>query len=289
MFSPQIVDSEEFLEMPGTSQALYFQLGMNADDDGFIQPGKVMRKMSASTDDLKVLIGKRFLLDCGDGVVVIKHWLVHNIIRGDRYKPTRFQDKKEALFIKENKAYTDKDPSGLHSDNQMAAQVRLGKVRLYNTFEEKNFKEKEEEPEIEESNENTDPEGKWQENSEGTQLWVPSRAWKLAHQKKTQKMIPRSFKKETFVYDDYMAKLRSATLTDKIVAFIWDEKGYHFDNLEQVKTQFGLDAPFAKKLIGYSKDQVYRAIRKAKEMGEKNGFDWKASTVVKVIADTNKI
>src|SRR3990167_893318 len=130
MFSPDIVESEEFLSMPISSQALYFHLGMNADEDGFINPRATMRVANIGEDDLKVLIAKRFLLQFQSGVVVVKHWLIHNMIRSDRYKPTRYTDEKKTLFIKDNKAYTDTEPIGLHSGNQMAPQVRLGKVRL---------------------------------------------------------------------------------------------------------------------------------------------------------------
>ncbi len=125
MFSPDIVSSEEFLSMPISSQALYFHLGMHADDDGFINPKPVMRLANIGDDDLRVLLAKRFLLTFETGVVVIKHWLIHNMIRADRYKPTRYIEEKERLQIKENKAYTDSwQPNG----NQMAAQVRLGEV-----------------------------------------------------------------------------------------------------------------------------------------------------------------
>lgn len=123
MFSPEIVCSEEFLDMPVSSRELYFQLGMRADDDGFVQQKAVMRLIGASQDDLTVLLTKRFLLTFDSGVVVVKHWLIHNMIRADRYKPTRFQEEKNSLFIKENKSYTDWQPNG----NQPAPQVRLGK------------------------------------------------------------------------------------------------------------------------------------------------------------------
>lgn len=138
MFSPQIVESEEFLDMPHSSQLLYFHLCMRADDDGFAQPKLIMRLIGSNSDDLKVLIGKRFLLPFESGVIVIKHWLIHNMIRKDRYIPTRFQKEKEALYIKENNAYTDNESNGKPllatkwqpNGNQMAPQVRLGKVRL---------------------------------------------------------------------------------------------------------------------------------------------------------------
>lgn len=127
MFSPDIVESEEFLTMPISSQALYFHLAMAADDDGFVQPKIIIRTIGANDDDLKVLLSKRFLLTFETGVVVIKHWLIHNMIRADRYKPTRFQKEKSLLVIKENKRYTE---LGCQNDNQPAPQVRLGKVRL---------------------------------------------------------------------------------------------------------------------------------------------------------------
>ena len=127
MFSPDIVESEEFLTMPISSQALYFHLAMAADDDGFVQPKIIIRAIGVNEDDIKVLLSKRFLLPFDTGVVVIKHWLIHNMIRADRYKPTRFQAEKSLLRIKENKGYTE---LGCQNDNQPAPQVRLGKVRL---------------------------------------------------------------------------------------------------------------------------------------------------------------
>ena len=137
MFSPQIVESDEFLEMPPSSQSLYFHLAMKADDDGFVQPKSVMKTTGSGEDDLKVLLLKRFVLPFESGVVVIKHWLIHNLIRPDRYKETRFLEEKSRLFIKENKAYTDnKDngkpllKSGCQNDNQPAPQVRIGKDRI---------------------------------------------------------------------------------------------------------------------------------------------------------------
>lgn len=131
MFSPDIVKSPEFLSMPVSSQLLYFHLGMEADDDGFVHPQQTMRSVGMSGDDnIKILIAKRFVLPFESGVVVIKHWLIHNMIRGDRYKPTRYQDEKKVLFIKDNKAYTDREPVGCQIGNQMAAQVRSGEDRI---------------------------------------------------------------------------------------------------------------------------------------------------------------
>ena len=139
MFAKTIIDSDMFLDMPLSTQALYFHLSMRADDDGFINnPRKIQRMIGASDDDLKVLVMKRFILPFDSGVVVIKHWKIHNYIRNDRYKETVYKEERALLEIKDNGAYTELDttgiPSGIPNDNQtgyqMEPQVRLGEVRL---------------------------------------------------------------------------------------------------------------------------------------------------------------
>lgn len=135
MFAKTIIDSDMFLDMPLSTQALYFHLSMRADDDGFINnPRKIQRMIGASDDDLKVLVMKRFILPFDSGVVVIKHWKIHNYIRNDRYKETVYQDEKAQLLLKENGAYTELPAPGIPDGNQdgyqMETQVRLGKDRL---------------------------------------------------------------------------------------------------------------------------------------------------------------
>ena len=110
MFTMKIVDSDAFLDMPLSTQCLYFHLNMRADDDGFVGNAKrIMRMIGASEDDLKILLAKRFLILFEDNVVVIKHWWLHNTLAKDRYHETSYTDEKAQLIIKENKAYsTDK-------------------------------------------------------------------------------------------------------------------------------------------------------------------------------------
>lgn len=104
-----MTDSDAFLDMPLSSQALYFHLNMNADDDGFVNnPKKVQRIIGASEDDLKLLIMKRFLIGFEGGVIVIKHWRMHNTLKSDRYKPTQYQEELAMLDIKDNKSYTER-------------------------------------------------------------------------------------------------------------------------------------------------------------------------------------
>lgn len=131
MVSKQIVDSDAFLDMPTSSQLLYFHLLIRADDEGFVgNPKKVMREIGITGDDFKILVAKRFLIMFESGVVVIKHWLIHNTIRMDRFNQTSYQDEKNLLTVKENKAYTEMATTGLPNGNQMETQVKLSKVNL---------------------------------------------------------------------------------------------------------------------------------------------------------------
>ncbi len=145
MFAKTIIDSDAFLDMPLSAQALYFHLSMRADDDGFVNnPKKIQRSVGAAEDDLKLLALKKFVIPFESGVCVIKHWFIHNYIRGDRYKHTVYHDERKMLSVKENKAYTVVDapaslpPSGMSlgipDNNQMVdkweTQDRLGKDRL---------------------------------------------------------------------------------------------------------------------------------------------------------------
>ena len=107
MFAKTIIDSDAFLDMPLSTQSLYFHLSMRADDDGFINnPKKIQRMIGASDDDARILSAKNFIIPFESGVVVIKHWKIHNYIQSDRYKPTTYTDEKNPLEFKTNKAYT---------------------------------------------------------------------------------------------------------------------------------------------------------------------------------------
>ncbi len=140
MFTQKITDSDPFLDMPLSAQALYFHLNMNADDDGFVNnPKKIQRTIGASIDDLKLLIVKRFLIGFDNGVIVIKHWRMHNTLRKDRYNPTQYQDELAMLQIKSNKSYTEKlpEPDGNHlatnwqpDGNHLEPQYSIGEYSI---------------------------------------------------------------------------------------------------------------------------------------------------------------
>ena len=129
MFAKTIIDSDAFLDMPATTQTLYFHLSMRADDEGFVNnPKKIQRVVGSSDDDLKLLIAKKFIIPFESGIVVIKHWKIHNYIRKDRLQETVYQDEKMMLEEKDNSSYTLCQSSG----GQVAdkCQHRLGKDRL---------------------------------------------------------------------------------------------------------------------------------------------------------------
>jgi Asp-tRNA(Asn)/Glu-tRNA(Gln) amidotransferase C subunit len=131
MFNVDIVGSDAFLDLPHTAQALYFQLGMRADDDGFVgNPKTIQRIAGTKASDLELLVKKRFLLQFPSGVVVIKHWKINNQIQKDRYTPTVYTEEYQSLYIKDNKAYTEMDKGCIQSVSEMDTQISIDKSRL---------------------------------------------------------------------------------------------------------------------------------------------------------------
>ena len=140
MFAKTIIDSDAFIDMPVTSRLLYYDLAMRADDDGFVNsPKKIMRMVGASETDLAVLVQKKFIIPFESGIVVIKHWKIHNYIQSDRYKPTAYKEEKALLEVKENKAYRLMDTECIQNGYNLDTQVRLGKDRLGKDRESRRF------------------------------------------------------------------------------------------------------------------------------------------------------
>ena len=132
MFAKTIIDSDAFLDMPLSTQALYFHLSMRADDDGFLNnPLKILRMVGGNQNDYDLLKAKNFIITFENGVIVIKHWKMHNYLRADRYKETVYLEEKSRLTLKENGAYSLNDDFGIPTVNQVVhqldTQVRLGK------------------------------------------------------------------------------------------------------------------------------------------------------------------
>ena len=128
MYDNGVTSSDDFISMPSSAQALYFHLNQMADDDGFNNQIQMAMMMAhASTDDLRVLMAKSFIIRFECGVIVIKHWRLHNTLRKDRYTPTNYQEEFRLLGIKENGAYTlgcqvvaERLPDGCHSIDKIS-------------------------------------------------------------------------------------------------------------------------------------------------------------------------
>ena len=137
MFTKKITDSDAFIELSAPAQALYFHLNQGADDDGFNnQVQNAMFKSHASIDDLKILMMKNFIIRFESGVIVIKHWRMHNTLRKDRYTPTNFQEEIKQLALKDNGAYSMVAkwlPNGCHRLDKISIDKnRLDKISLVN-------------------------------------------------------------------------------------------------------------------------------------------------------------
>lgn len=130
MFSKAIIDSDMFLDMPKSAQALYFHLGMRADDDGFLDNAKkIMRSIGASEDDYKILVAKNYIIQMEKGICVITHWWVHNYIQRDRYKETIHLEEKALLTQTETGVYT-LDTECVQPVSISASQIRLDKISI---------------------------------------------------------------------------------------------------------------------------------------------------------------
>lgn len=126
MFAKTIIDSDCFLDMPLSAQALYFHLAMRADDEGFINnPKKIQRMVSGTDDDLKLLIAKRFIIPFESGIVAVRHWRVHNYIQKDRFKPTFCREEKALVCLNANNVYEECIQPGTTA----LPQVRQGEER----------------------------------------------------------------------------------------------------------------------------------------------------------------
>lgn len=131
MFAKSIIDSDLFLDMPQSAQCLYFHLSMRADDEGFVNaPKKIQRMIGASEDDCRLLVAKKFLIPFDTGVVVIRHWRIHNYIQKDRFKPTMYQSEKSSLSLDDTGAYQLMDTDCIQGVSEPDTQVRLGKGSL---------------------------------------------------------------------------------------------------------------------------------------------------------------
>ena len=145
MFSLEVVNTDAFLDLPLSTQALYFHLGMRADDDGFVaSPKRLTAMVGCSTEDMDRLVEAGLVLRFESGVCAIRHWKLNNYLQKDRYKETNCVAEKRRLRTDETGGYM-LDTSCIHSVSNLDTQDRLGKVRIEKEREGKKREEKERE------------------------------------------------------------------------------------------------------------------------------------------------
>lgn len=105
MFDKAIIDTDKFTDLPVSAKALYFLLGMEADDEGFVSPRRVLRLHGGTDDDLKVLIAKKFIIPFDSGVVVITNWHENNYLDRNRMKRTQYQEERRQLNLTDTRTY----------------------------------------------------------------------------------------------------------------------------------------------------------------------------------------
>jgi len=165
MFSNKIIDSDRFLDMPQSTQSLYFHLGMRADDDGFINnPKIIMRMVGSSQDDMKILIIKEYILPFESGIVVIKDWKINNYIAKDRYTPTLHTEEMNLLTICDNKSY-----ENMHT--KCIQPVYVDKIRLEENRREENRIEEKDPPTPQGKRQQFKPSFTFIENKEWREIW----------------------------------------------------------------------------------------------------------------------
>lgn len=177
MFAKTIIDSDAFLDMPLSTQTLYFHLSMRADDDGFINnPKKIQRMIGCSDDDLKLLCAKNFIIPFESGIVVIKHWRIHNYIQKDRYKQTVYEEERGLLTLKDNGAYTLDTPC-IQDGYSLETQVSIGKDSIGKVNKERRFTP----PSLDEVREYV-AEKQYQVDAEAFVDFYQSKGWKVGNQ-----------------------------------------------------------------------------------------------------------
>lgn len=265
MFSLQIVDTDAFLDMPPTSQLLYFHLVMRSDDEGFVgNPKKIIRLVGSQDDDLKILTAKRFILTFQSGIIVIKHWLIHNTIRMDRFKKTAYADEKKGLIVKENGAYTElgnqmatkRKPNG----NRLAPQVniKLSKVKLRKV---------------------NSCAGETPDATTPASRETPSSKDGIAHLPEEPPVT------EIFSFPDYLEIMKNDKKRQiQIIRLFWIEKKVVYERF-QIDPEIGRSVKAAMKLIGYTDEQIISTMKFCSSRFNDGEFRWTLETVVKYIAE----
>lgn len=252
MFDKAIIDTDKFMDLPMSSKALYFLLGMEADDEGFVSYKKVMRVHGGNEDELKILIAKKFLIAFESGVVVITDWNTNNYLDKNRIRETEYQNEKRNLVL---------TPKGKYELNSGLTSIVENSIEKHSKTE------------------------VLQSLPSPKKETIQRRPVDEFGTVKDSQDDPANI---AFNFKTYISKLRSSPSEHEIIlGLYWSQKKYDIKTLKHAQLQYGQDIKYAKALAGYPRKDIIAAFRSAKEDSEKNNYDWKISTVVKKITNIN--
>lgn len=146
MFDLDIINQDSFFDLPMDAKALYFLLGMEADDEGFVSPKKVLRLYGGTEDSLKVLAAKNYIIPFESGVIVITDWKRNNYLQKDRIKSTIYKDEKaQLMYDKDSQKYImfNKCLTNVNIEENSIEENSIDKYNIYGEF--KNVKLSDEE------------------------------------------------------------------------------------------------------------------------------------------------
>lgn len=258
MVSLEVVDTDAFLDMPQSSQLLYFHLNSRADDDGFVaNPRRIMRDTGAQVDDIKLLVAKKFLISFEDGVVVIKHWRINNYIRKDIYKETKYLNHRQILFIRPNGAYT-------LTDDGRAKQLPKGHFQMEDIVVKNGLPK---------------PQKNVHETSTGRTLSIGKDS--IGKDRLDKDTLAEASSAEDFLLKKEIQKLEDSKRRDlQIVGWYMSErKDLDIRNNEQFQKALKRHLPSAKLLVPFDDDQLVVGFKKAKNQTP----EWVLETVLKMI------
>lgn len=252
MFDRAIIDTDRFMDLPMSAKALYFLLGMEADDEGFVSYKKVTRIHGGTEDDTRVLVAKGFLISFLSGVVVITDWNKNNWLDTRRLRPTEYKKEKALLTLTQAKEYVLSNGLASIEERSIVNTVKKTETNVSPSF-----------------------------SSVGKEITTaPVDDWGLT--KKAQ--IDEPFDTVSFI-----AKLaKSKQHFENVIALYWSKKGFNFTNLKQAQSQYKRDMKPASELKGYTGKQISKVMGIIDAEAVELGYDWKLSTVGKKIADLTK-
>jgi hypothetical protein len=262
MTSLEVINTDAFLDMPQSSQLLYFHLNARADDDGFVSnPKSIMRNCGAQGDDIKLLIAKKFLINFEDGVCVIKHWRINNYIRKDIYSETKYLNHKQILFIRPNGAYTLTDDGRAVCVPRGHFQLEDIKPKLLKKGSTKARKHVDE-PSTE-------------------------RALRLGKVRLGKVSINKDISEQSsqvFDWNNYLKGMDDNKRVDiQLIGYFFRRRGLSFSSKAEAEIAIRRHLRAAKSLVPFEKKKVFKGMDECDVLEKQKGIRWSLETVLKMV------